>query len=77
MNKVNIIRKDLSITYNVGGDCSIELQTSTSENTADTFCILDVDQDKATGGTSFEVEDISEIVDIIKDFNKHKKEFNE
>ena len=77
MNKANIIRKDLSITYNIGGDCSIELETSTNEDTGDRFSILDVDQDKNTGGTTFELANIDELTAILTDFNKHKRKFNE
>lgn len=77
LNKVSIIRTDMDVTYNVDGDVSIELSTSTDESTPDRFSILDVEQERSNGATSFDIDSINDLIDIIKDFKKRKKKFHE
>lgn len=68
---MKIIGKNLIITYDID-ETLIEISGDTPDDTGFKFSILDVQQNKVTGGTEIEVNDLKSISLAIKHF---KKEF--
>ncbi len=72
VSRFKIISKELTIFYDID-DTGIEIYGNTDDETPFEFRILDIEQDKHTGGTSIQCSNLDDIVSIINDF---KEQFN-
>ena len=73
---MEVFDKELIITYDIDGTL-IELYGSTNKDNTFKFSILDTEQNKVTGGTELEVNDLKSINEAIKHFTKEFKKLTE
>ena len=73
---MEVFDKELIITYDIDGTL-IELYGSTNKDNTFKFSILDTEQNKVTGGTELEVNDLKSINRAIKHFTKEFKKLTE